>query len=57
MSKKKSKKVKKSVTCETCESCIYVGEGDFICDRDKEPKFVIIDWQAEQEACEKWRER
>ena len=46
-----------SVTCETCESCVYIGEGDFICDRSKEPKLVIIDWQAEQEACEKWSEK
>lgn len=57
MSKKKSKKVKESVTCETCDSCVYVGDGDFICDQDEEPKLVIIDWIAEQETCEKWRER
>lgn len=55
--KKKSKKAREPETCETCDSCIYVGEGDFICDRCKEPKFVIIGWIAEQEACEKWRER
>ncbi len=46
-----------SVKCETCESCVYIGEGDFICDRSKEPKLVIIDWREEREACEKWSEK
>lgn len=42
--------------CETCDHCVYIGEGDFICDRDDEPELVIVDWQAIREACEKWRE-
>lgn len=42
--------------CETCDHCVYIGEGDFICDRKDDPVLVIIDWQAEREACPKWRQ-
>lgn len=42
--------------CETCDHCVYIGDGDFICDRDDEPELVVVDWQAIREACEKWRE-
>lgn len=48
---------KEKATCETCESCVYIGDGDFICDRCKDPELVIIDWQPEREACEKWSEK
>ena len=42
--------------CETCDCCVYVGEGDFICDDKDDPEFVIVDWQAIREACERWRQ-
>jgi len=35
---------KEERTCETCDHCIYIGEGDFICDRKDEPVLVIEDW-------------
>jgi hypothetical protein len=43
-------------TCEGCDCCVYVGDGDFICDRADEPEIVIADWQALREVCEEWRE-
>ena len=27
---------KEERTCETCNYCVYIGEGDFICDRMRE---------------------
>lgn len=38
--------------CETCDYCTYIGEGDFICDREDEPMFVIEGWQPVREPCE-----
>ncbi len=43
-------------TCESCDECVYVGEGDFICDVDDEPVFVIEDWCEMREPCERWVE-
>ena len=48
---------KEQATCETCDNCVYIGDGDFICDRCKDPELVIIDWQPERDACEKWSEK
>lgn len=28
-----------------CDNCIYIGEGDFICDRSVVPEMVVSDWQ------------
>lgn len=28
--------------CEYCDECIYIGEGDYICDK-AEPKIIITD--------------
>ena len=35
-----SKKVK--ICDDTCEYCLYIGEGDFICEKNNEP--VWTDW-------------
>lgn len=34
-----------------CDNCIYIGEGDFICDAQTDPEdggpvFVMSDWEA-----------
>lgn len=34
--------IEKRVCDDTCDNCIYIGEGDFICDRKSE--LVIEDW-------------
>lgn len=31
--------------CHSCEHCIYIGEGDSICDADVEPRFILDDWE------------
>ena len=31
--------------CINCDHCIYIGEGDSICDADDEPKIVLGDWE------------
>ena len=47
---KRAKKVK-ICSPETCDHCIYLGEGDFICDKDFgeddviEGVFVMEDWE------------
>lgn len=35
-------KKKNRVCDDTCENCVYIGEGDFICDEAQE--IVISDW-------------
>lgn len=30
--------------CLTCDHCVYIGEGDYICDVD-EPTLVLSDWK------------
>lgn len=48
-----SKKVKKSKmelqTCHTCEHCVYIGEGEYICDQKDEPAVVLIDFSTPAE--------
>lgn len=36
MTKKEREKI-----CYNCDHCIYIGEGDYICDADYEPKIVM----------------
>ena len=48
---------KEERTCETCDHCTYIGEGDFICDRNDEPVLVIEDWIELRGACRKWADR
>lgn len=31
--------------CEKCENCTAIGEGDFICIAEEEPKTVISDYE------------
>lgn len=34
-----------------CDNCIYIGEGDFICDKGPgEPVIVVEDWQPNENA-------
>lgn len=47
MSKKKSKIIKLNVpkcTPEDCEHCIYIGEGDFVCDKNDDYVTIIEDF-------------
>ena len=30
--------------CHNCDCCIYIGEGDSICDAD-EPRMILADWE------------
>lgn len=39
-------------SCETCDFCVYVGEGDFVCDRGDELELVIEGWCPVREPCE-----
>lgn len=34
-----------SSICHNCDHCIYIGEGDSICDADEEPRIVLGDWE------------
>lgn len=34
--------------CQNCEHCIYLCEGDFICDMD-EPTLIMEDWQPTED--------
>ena len=44
MSKNKKKKNK---FCDpaVCDHCMYIGEGDFICDMEEEPVLVVESWE------------
>lgn len=34
-----------------CDNCIYIGDGDFICDRGPgEPVLVVEDWEPNENA-------
>lgn len=37
----------KNVCCDPgmCDDCIYLGDGDFICDAGEEPVLVIDSWE------------
>ena len=41
----------KKGNCETCEDCLYIGEGDFICDRYYPPVIVKEDWTPTNYYC------
>lgn len=49
--KKTNKKDKEEniKTCENCINCIYIGEGDFICDVDSPPKVILTDFTPTDE--------
>ena len=40
---KKNKKEEVPMCCLTCENCIYIGEGDHMCDAMDEPVIVMED--------------
>ena len=46
---KKKTKNKKKKYCEpsACDECIYIGEGDFVCETLQE--IVVSDWQPTEE--------
>ena len=31
--------------CLNCDHCIYIGEGDSICDADEVPNLIMADWE------------
>lgn len=35
--------------CLNCEHCIYIGEGDFICDADDTPVLIMSDFSPEDD--------
>ena len=49
MRKKKQTKEKIKI-CSTCANCIYIGEGDYICDVD-EPILVMEDHMPNENFC------
>ena len=38
--------------CENCDSCVYVGEGDFICDEYVPSVCVKVDWEPTDYYCD-----
>lgn len=42
--------LKNAKMCQNCEHCIYLCEGDFICDMD-EPILVIEDFEPTEDYC------
>lgn len=52
MSKKKDEKgfidfvedLENQPICLNCINCVYIGEGDSICDADDTPKLILDDW-------------
>ena len=52
--KRVKQKLKKPVTCEHCENCIYLGDGDFLCDELE--RLVIEDWNPVEFPCEDYKE-
>lgn len=44
MAKRRHKKVRTKKTCDPalCDNCVYIGEGDFLCDEHQE--IVVSDW-------------
>ena len=40
--------LKNAKMCQNCEHCIYLCEGDFICDMD-EPTLIMEDWQPTED--------
>lgn len=45
----KNKKIPK--ICLTCANCIYIGEGDYICDAQEEPTFVMEEHMPNDNYC------
>ena len=48
MAKKVKVRKKDNRFCDpaVCDHCIYIGEGDFICDKTPETVFVMSDWDV-----------
>ena len=49
MSRKKAKIKHKVCTPEECEHCMYIGEGDFVCDLNDDYKTVIEDFEQTED--------
>lgn len=47
MAKIKVKRKKKPEMCDPgmCEHCVYICEGDFLCEKYAEPVIVVSDWE------------
>lgn len=57
MSRKKKASAPKGKICDPgmCDECLYIGEGDFLC--DKHQTIVVSDWEATTDylICERGR--
>ena len=40
---------RKKCTPEECEHCLYIGEGDFVCDLNDDYKIVIEDFEPTED--------
>lgn len=47
MKENKPKPITKKRNCGTCDHCVYLGEGDHMCDLDNE--IVINEWEPTDE--------
>lgn len=47
----KAKPRKKRVFCDpaVCDHCMYICEGDFICDKEAEAVIVVSDWEPTED--------
>lgn len=53
MSKNKKRRRPMPKTCDPnmCDHCMYLGEGDFVCDKGPgQPVLVVEDWQPNENA-------
>lgn len=52
MAKNRDKRNKGGKPCDdSCDNCMYIGEGDFMCDIDNE--IVISEWMPIKGTCDK----
>lgn len=49
MRKKHKKRNVKFCDPGMCDHCVYIGDGDFICDIPMTPTLVVADWQPTDE--------
>ncbi|MDD4188140.1 MAG: hypothetical protein PHX04_05245 [Bacilli bacterium] len=45
MKKSKNAEENKEANCFNCDNCLYIGEGDYICEAMEKPVIVITEYQ------------
>ena len=45
MGKHRKHKTKRTCSPESCPCCVYLGEGDFACDKDGDYVMVMEEWE------------